>query len=70
MKDAMIFSVSPLRHCEGYMDKLEFYKELFSFEEILEQNDLTEDDVLNVLFEMGYVRLPEYLENEYEEEEA
>jgi len=40
-----------------YLNVLDTY----SFEEILELNDLTEEDALEFLVEEGYVHLPEIL---------
>ena len=33
--------------------------ETYSLEEILERSDLTTEEVLDVLYEMGYLKLPE-----------
>lgn len=34
--------------------------EVYSFEEILEMNNLTEEDVVLLLYQEGYIKLPEY----------
>ena len=54
------------------MDKKEreLYRlsQVFSFEEILEECDLTEEEVLSILYDLGYVRVPPYLEDQDEQE--
>ncbi len=56
------------------MDKKEreLYRlsQVFSFEEILEECDLTEEEVLSILYDLGYVRVPPYLEDSDYEQEA
>lgn len=41
----------------------------FSLDEILELNDLTEEDVIALLFENGLVKEPENLIREFENED-
>lgn len=48
-------------------DKIEMYLLEYSFEEILEQNDLTEMEVLFILYRTGNLALPDWLEDEVEE---
>lgn len=38
--------------------------EEFGFDEILAENDITEHEVLEYLFEQGYIGLPEFIEDE------
>ena len=41
--------------------------ETYTISELLELNDLTDEDVLKLLVESGYVALPEILPLEFEE---
>lgn len=43
--------------------RLDEYLELFTLTEILEQSDLTKRDVLYILYDMGHVALPPFLED-------
>ena len=49
---------------EIIVDRLE---QVMDFEDILEQSDLTEHEVILILFNMGYLKIPPYLE-EFEED--
>lgn len=41
---------------------------VLSFEEILEESDLTEEEVIEILYDLGYLKLPPYLlEENYNE---
>jgi hypothetical protein len=42
-------------------DKIKMWLELFSIEDILEQSDITEERVLEILLEDGYIVFPPWM---------
>jgi hypothetical protein len=48
---------------------LDHIKELFTFEELLEQNDLDHDAVLEILFSLGYITYPPQQEQDTNDHE-
>lgn len=46
-------------------EDLDRLQEVLTFEEILEEMDLTEEEVLEILYDQGLVRLPPHLSNEF-----
>lgn len=48
--------------------ELELLRDTLSFEEILEESDLTTDEVISVLYDLGYINIPTYLQKEYTDE--
>lgn len=59
-----------LRETDNNNNRIEELLSLFSLEEIFEQNDLTQEEVVEILFRHGYLKLPDYMEiNYYEEQE-
>lgn len=48
-------------------DKIDVWLKEYTLEEILEQNDLTVEDVLLILYRSGNIALPDWLEDEIEE---
>lgn len=57
-------SLSPSTDCEKNMDTLLKWLEDQELSEILEQNDLTEVDVLYILYCHGHLALPTWLDDE------
>lgn len=50
--------------------ELERLQQVLSFEEILEESDLTEEEVLSVLYDLGYLRIPPFALDEDEPDET
>jgi hypothetical protein len=41
--------------------ELELLHDALSFEEILEESDLTEEEVVAILYRLGHIKMPPYL---------
>lgn len=50
-------------------NRVEEALEEYSFDEILQENEKSEEEVLEILYELGYIGLPEVLEYDSEEVE-
>jgi len=50
---------SDTRHEEGVRDRVELIFENYNLEELLEMNDLTEQDVIFLLYMEGHISEPE-----------
>ena len=48
--------------------ELERLHEVLSFEEILEESELTNEEVVAVLYDLGYIKMPPYLVEEETEQ--
>lgn len=55
-------------HPEEVRQRVGKVLEQYAFEEVLEENDMSDEEALGLLYELGYVGLPELIE--YEDEEV
>ena len=53
---------------EEVLSRVRKVLEQYSFEEVMEENDMTDDEALGLLYELGYIGLPEIIEYDEDEE--